>query len=180
MHSEGQSVDSLINFLTNLMENPSHTSVQELYSFLEENTMPITPDGHFLAYKKVRYLSEDKVENGVQLKEGDMVDIHSGTFRNNPGDVVEMPRNLVNDNRADTCSHGLHFARLSYMPKFGNAGDPIVLVKINPRDVVSIPSDYNNAKGRCCRYEVISKHSGDQYTPAFTKSVVNEGELTGE
>jgi hypothetical protein len=32
-----------------------------------------------------------------------------------------------------------------------------VIVKINPRDVVSIPSDYNDAKGRACRYEVIGE-----------------------
>ena len=32
-----------------------------------------------------------------------------------------------------------------------------MIVKINPRDVVSIPTDYNNAKGRACRYEVIGE-----------------------
>ena len=30
-------------------------------------------------------------------------------------------------------------------------------MKINPRDVVSIPSDYNDAKGRACRYEVVGE-----------------------
>jgi len=30
-----------------------------------------------------------------------------------------------------------------------------VIVKIDPADVVSIPSDYNNQKGRCCKYMVI-------------------------
>ena len=32
-----------------------------------------------------------------------------------------------------------------------------MILKINPRDVVSIPSDYNDAKGRACKYEVISE-----------------------
>ena len=32
-----------------------------------------------------------------------------------------------------------------------------MLLKINPADVVSIPIDYNNSKGRCCRYEVIKE-----------------------
>ena len=32
-----------------------------------------------------------------------------------------------------------------------------MVLKINPRDVVSIPNDYNNQKGRCCRYEVIDE-----------------------
>jgi hypothetical protein len=34
-----------------------------------------------------------------------------------------------------------------------------MIVKINPADVVSIPSDYHNAKGRACRYEVIGEHA---------------------
>jgi uncharacterized protein YerC len=31
-------------------------------------------------------------------------------------------------------------------------GNHLMVVKVNPRDVVSIPSDYNNAKGRACEY----------------------------
>lgn len=31
------------------------------------------------------------------------------------------------------------------------------MVKINPRDVVAIPSDYNNAKGRTCKYHVVKE-----------------------
>ena len=32
-----------------------------------------------------------------------------------------------------------------------------MIVKINPADVVSIPTDYNGAKGRCCRYQVVAE-----------------------
>jgi hypothetical protein len=32
-----------------------------------------------------------------------------------------------------------------------------MVVKIHPKDVVSIPSDYNNSKGRACKYTVISE-----------------------
>jgi len=35
-----------------------------------------------------------------------------------------------------------------------------VIVKINPADVVAIPSDYKNTKGRCCRYEVVAEMVG--------------------
>ena len=54
-----------------------------------------------------------------------------------------------------TCSYGLHFCSEGYLRHFG--GDRVVILKINPRDVVSIPTDYNNTKGRCCRYEVIGE-----------------------
>jgi hypothetical protein len=140
MLQEGFTIDPLVKFMENLMENPSNRSVTELYGFLEKNNLPITPDGHFLAYKRVRE---------------DYKDCHSGTMDNSPGKIVEMPRNKVDDNQNNTCSHGLHFCSEGYLKHFGGART--VIVKINPRDVVSIPSDYDNTKGRACRYEVIGE-----------------------
>jgi hypothetical protein len=126
--------------MENLMANPSYRAVNELYGFLEKNNLPITSDGHFLAYKKVRE---------------DYKDCHSGTFDNSVGKVVEMERNQVNDNKEQTCSAGLHFCSEGYLRHFG--GERVMILKINPRDVVSIPTDYNDSKGRCCRYEVIGE-----------------------
>jgi hypothetical protein len=57
---------------------------------------------------------------------------------------------------------------MSYLNHFGGART--VIVKVNPRDVVSIPSDYNGAKGRTCRYEVIGELGVDP-AAAFDKSV---------
>jgi len=133
-------IEPLVKFMENLMSNPSRQAVNELYGFLEKNNLPITPDGHFLAYKRVR-------EN--------YFDCHTGTMDNSVGKVVEMERNEVDDNRNNTCSAGLHFCSESYLKSFGGART--VIVKINPRDVVSIPSDYNDAKGRACRYEVVGE-----------------------
>jgi len=130
----------MVNFMNNLMQNPSKRAVDELYGFLEKNSLPITPEGCFLAYKKVRE---------------DFKDVHSGTMDNSVGRVVSMERNMVDDNRDNTCSTGLHFCSHSYLGSF--SGARTVIVKIDPRDVVSIPSDYNNAKGRACRYEVIGE-----------------------
>jgi hypothetical protein len=66
-----------------------------------------------------------------------------------------MARNKVDDNQNNTCSQGLHFCSEGYLKHFGGART--VIVKINPRDVVSIPNDYNQTKGRACRYEVIGE-----------------------
>ena len=76
-------------------------------------------------------------------------------MRNAVGDTLSMPRNAVDEDKNRTCSAGLHFCSYSYLPHFG--GERIVVVKINPRDVVAIPADYNNAKGRTCRYEVVEE-----------------------
>jgi hypothetical protein len=144
MLQEDLPIEPLVLFMENLMTNPSYRAVNELFGFLEKNSLPITPDGHFLAYKKVR---------------NDFKDIHSGTFDNSVGQVCEMERNEVDDNKDRTCSAGLHFCSQEYLSSFGSGygGDRVVILKINPRDVVSIPVDYNNSKGRTCRYEVIGE-----------------------
>jgi hypothetical protein len=159
MLQDGFPVEPLVNFMENLMTNPSKRAVTELYGFLEKNSLPITPDGCFLAYKKVR---------------NDFLDIHSGTMDNSVGKIVEMERNEVDDNKDQTCSTGLHFCSQDYLPHFGNGYDSrVVILKINPADVVSIPSDYNNAKGRACRYEVVGEigNDGDKIDNAFNKPV---------
>jgi len=142
MYQEGFPVEPLILFMENLMQNPSKRAVEELYTFLEKGNLPITPDGHFLAYKKVR---------------NDFLDIHSGTMLNAPGQVVEMARNEVDDDQNRTCSTGLHFCSKEYLNHFGGSDSRTVILKINPRDVVSIPADYNATKGRACRYEVMGE-----------------------
>jgi hypothetical protein len=153
MLQDGFPIEPMVNFMENLYQNPSKRAVTELYSFLEKNNLPITPDGYFLAYKKVR---------------DNFFDVHSGTMDNSVGNVVEMERNKVDDDKNNTCSTGLHFCGMSYLNHFG--GERTVIVKINPRDVVSIPSDYNDAKGRACRYEVIGE-LGVEPEQAFTAPV---------
>jgi len=54
MYQEGFPVEPMVAFMENLMQNPSKRAVDELYAFLEKGNLPITADGHFLAYKKIR------------------------------------------------------------------------------------------------------------------------------
>lgn len=168
MLSEGFPIEPMVLFMENLMANPSKRAVTELYGFLEKNTLPITPDGCFLAYKKVR---------------DDYKDIYSGTMDNSVGQTLEMERNAVDDDKDRTCSSGLHFCSKDYLPCFGTGeGNRVVILKINPADVVSIPSDYNNAKGRACKYEVIDEMDTDA-DRAFTAPVqvtVNTFDTTDE
>lgn len=158
MLQEGFSIEPMVAFMDNLMQNPSRRAVDELYGFLEKSNLPITPDGHFLAYKKVR---------------DNYRDCHSGTIDNSVGQVVEMERNMVDDDKDRTCSSGLHFCSLDYLQHFG--GERVMILKINPRDVVSIPSDYNDTKGRCCRYEVVGEAQGEP-SKEFQRSVQTNGD----
>lgn len=158
---EGLDATGLVKFLENLMQNPSYTAVQELYLFLEANQIPITEDGHFLAWKKIR---------------NNWKDIHSNSVDYSVGATPSMKRNEVDPDRDRTCSNGLHCAGWSYLPYFGSNGDSdrIVIVKVNPADVIAVPNDYDNAKMRVCRMEVLREYT-DRKVEAeeFSHSVVS-------
>jgi hypothetical protein len=156
--SKGLPFQPLVTFLNNLMENPSMQSQKELYDFLEHEHLPITEDGHFLAYKAVR---------------NDYMDKYRGIFDNHVGNVCEMTRSKVDDDRGRGCSNGLHAGALNYVAGYGSleSGDKIVIVKINPRDVVSVPSDCNFEKLRTCRYEVVGEYQGELLKPLYSASL---------
>lgn len=148
--SQGFDIEPWVKFTDKVYQNPYAWAVDELFLWLETNNMPITPEGNFIAYKKIR---------------GDYSDIYSGRFNNYPGTTVTLPggRECVDKDRSRTCSTGLHFCSASYLPYFGvDSGTRVVLVEIDPRDVVAIPNDYNNAKGRCWRYKVVGEVSHDE------------------
>jgi len=152
--SKGLPFEPLVKFLENLMQNPSMQSQQELYDFLEHENLPVTEDGCFLAYKAVSKDFKDKWR---------------GTFDNKVGQVCEMRRAKVDDNRGRGCSAGLHAGALNYVANYGSvdAGDNIVIVKINPEDVVSVPSDCNCEKLRTCKYEVVGLYQGELPKPLY-------------
>ena len=155
--SKGLPFQPLVNFLNNLMENPSMQSQKELYDFLEHEHLPITEDGHFLAYKAVR---------------SDFKDKYRGVFDNSVGKICKMQRAKVDDDRARGCSDGLHAGALNYVAGYGSveSGDRIVIVKINPRDVVSVPSDCNCEKLRTCQYEVVGEYQGELLKPLYSSN----------
>lgn len=152
----GFDVGPLCRFMENLEANPSKRAVDELYGFLEACSLPITEDGYFLAYKMIR---------------GDYTDLYSGTMDNSVGAIVSMSRNKVDDEKTRTCSQGLHFASRHYVESGGygaaHRGNRLVVLKINPANVVSIPVDYNNSKGRACEYEILEEIEWSEEIPTF-------------
>lgn len=163
---EGENIEYLLLFIENLMSNPSKRAIDELYNFLSHKNLPITEDGCFLAYKCVR-------EN--------YLDKHSGKFNNSPGAILEMPRNSVDDNCNNTCSYGFHAGSLEYSGpngSFWHATDKVIIVKINPADVVSIPADYNAQKLRTCKYEVVAEYKSPLNHSVYSGAGVNDDEWT--
>lgn len=133
-------------FMIKASNNPNDVSASDLFEFVTVNKLPLSTDGDVLAYKIVR---------------GDFLDLHSKTKDHTPGNVVTEDN--VDYDRDVTCSNGLHFCSKDYLPQYGGffgSGDStnkLVLLKIDPSDVAAFPRDYQNAKGRCRKYTVVSE-----------------------
>lgn len=134
--------EPMAKFLANLMANPSKRARNELFGFLEYKGLPITEDGCFLGYKAVR---------------SDWMDKHSGLFDNHPGKVHTMQRHDVDDDYLTDCSYGFHVGTMEYVSSFGGGDDRILIVKVNPKDVVTVPPN-EKTKLRTCEYTVVQEH----------------------
>lgn len=146
-----------VRFLEKLYQNPSEASRRSLYSFLRRFDFSITNDGDFIAYKGVRsdyrsIHSGPGIVNGVRTQ---------GRLLNEVGSTIEIPRSYVDDDVRRGCSTGLHAGTYAYARGF--AQGVLLRVRINPRDVVSVPSHAGYQKIRCTRY-VVLEASDVEYT----------------
>lgn len=148
---------SLIKFTENLYDNTFAEVREQLYPWLiyqiKNGRLTLTTNGTFLGYKKVgedykSLHSGPGMVNGVNQGKNAHLD-------NSPGNIVEMSRDQVDSNPHVTCSTGLHVGTYDYASGF--ASGKIVLVEVDPRDVVSVPYDYAGQKIRACRYTVIKE-----------------------
>ena len=147
---EGLPVEPLLNFMEKMMQNPSFAARRELFDFLEHKSLPLTEDGDFLAYKAVKHDYSDK---------------WSGSYDNSIGTVAKMKRFSVDDDRNNGCSAGLHAGTLEYVQSYGtfhdsSESDKVIIVKISPENVVSVPTDCNCQKLRTCEYTVVRDYQG--------------------
>jgi len=138
---------SLARFMEKCYTNPRKHSRDNLFDWLNTHDFTITVDGDLVGYKGVndnlRSLSSGPgIVNGVET---------NGNLDNAIGNVLEMARSSVEHDPSRGCSTGLHVGTWEYASGFG----PRTLrVIVNPRDVVSVPTDCSWAKMRVCRYTV--------------------------
>lgn len=182
MVQEGSPLTPLLRFVEKLWRNPRRTARYEGLLFFVANQMMIHEDGDFIAYRKVSLDYMDFYTGTVFQKPAMMLteeerarfpyttdrkDAVTGLIENGLT-IIEMDPAEVDEDRNRTCSQGLHFADYSYAETSYHGGSGrLLVVKINPADVVAIPSDYRNKKGRCYRYAVLSevKVIGEQTRP---------------
>ena len=183
MLKEGaKDAEPLLNFIDRLMQNPSANSVNELYTFLSYKSLPITADGKFLAYKGVN--------NDFYSKQGnkDTVVVRgtvaaNGSIYNGVGEMIEVARRSVDDNKENHCSFGLHVGSYDYANNWAGSDGRLLVVEVDPADAVSVPTDCAYQKLRVSKYRVLSditperkeipdaiynENAGDDYDPDYS------------
>lgn len=142
-----QELKCLFAFVRRALNHPDKLTSERIFDFARHNSIELTEEGLMIGYKKVR---------------NDFKDIHSGTFDNSPGQVLEMPRQMVDANHNTECSYGYHFASKHYLPHFGSSGtdDRVVRVLVDPADICAIPFGYKDSKCRTCKYIVLDEVTG--------------------
>lgn len=154
---------ALALFWEKLESNPSEHSRTQAYDWLASHKFQITPDGDVVGFKGVTktYNAADGVEVFHSKFSSEVPGIPSGYVNGKPipekskipqaiGDIVTMPRSEVVHNPRLSCERGLHVATRAYAGGYGT----VLEVHVNPRDIVSVPTDANGAKVRVCRYKV--------------------------
>jgi hypothetical protein len=126
--------------IATVIDNRTHT-IKELMDFMSKGDLQIADDGSILAYKVL------KSGNGA------FVDCHSGSVTQKLGSFVQMDEKLVDPNRRNECSTGLHIARRGYLRHF--PGNIITLVKVAPEDVIAVPPGEPN-KMRAKGYHIVA------------------------
>lgn len=143
----------LVAFMENVAANPNEHSRAQLYDWLVRYDFTITPEGHFIGYKGVQRDPEHgfvSIHRGPAVVDGVAV---NGNVPNRIGAVVEIGRSVVHHDPSVGCSTGLHVGTFDYARSFGRG--VVLECHVNPRDVVSVPTDCGWAKVRTCRYKVV-------------------------
>jgi hypothetical protein len=150
---KGLSLEPLVKLAANIKKVADPFVRDQMVRFLRCSKFPITDDGCFIAFKRVKEV------------EGKLLDIYTGKIPNNVGDSPRMAWEDVTKDPHTTCSAGLHVGAWGYMGVM--SGDVTLAVKVNPADVVSVPYDYQDQKMRTMGYTVVASHlkSPDDYKP---------------
>lgn len=146
----------LVEFFEKVQSNPNEHSREQLYSWLDVHDFTILPNGNFVGYKGVRSVATtdgvkyESISHGTAISDG--VE-YTGAIPNPIGSVIEMPRDAVQHDPSVGCHTGLHVGTWNYASGFAQGA--VLKVEVNPRDVVSVPTDCGHQKLRTCRYNVL-------------------------
>lgn len=127
---------------------PRLHSQEDLIQFIGKSDLQIAQNGWVVAYKNLSKTSEPGV----------FVDPYTKKVKQGVGTRVCMSEKLVDPNRGQDCSNGLHVASRSYLS--GYSGDATFLIMLHPADVIAVPK-YNTNKMRVCAYIIVGQVSDE-------------------
>ena len=156
----GTPYDHILKCFDLLDANPSQKVKQMLPGFLKHGGMPITAEGHILAYKAAR-------KDMYSIFAGDNTKLvtgradEEGRIYHGVGEKIRVKRNYVEDNPDNPCGPGLHSGSEAYALSWAQSNNGLMLiVDVDPADVVSVPEDSDGQKMRSCAYGIVARHLG--------------------
>ena len=166
---------SLVNFYENILSNPNEHSREQLYGWLANyKSFTITYDGYIVGYKGVKTDADGNrwsTSSGKAIVDGEEV---TGYIPNEDSSTVEMPRSEVQHDPRSGCSTGLHVGTHNYARGYGNT---LIEVHVNPRDVVSVPTDCSSQKMRVCRYVIVGPVTDEYSEPVLDNYIEDEDDF---
>lgn len=137
--------DNLLIRLSKVSSTRGHSAMEAL-TFLKKLDLSFLDDGSFLAYKRLR-----------QVSEGLFVDPYSGKVFQRLGDTVCMDESLIDPSRRTACSTGLHVGSRHYMGGFYSSvpGSATFLILVQPEDVIAVPYS-EQSKMRVSKYVLLA------------------------
>lgn len=149
---------ALAKFWEKLESNPDEHSRSQAFDWLACHEFQITPEGDVVGYKGVSNLGDGKFQSSWASQVPNLPSAYVNGVAVAPqshvpqkvGDTVTMPRSEVVHDPSQSCERGLHVATRAYASGYGT----VLEVHVNPRDIVSVPTDASGKKVRVCRYKV--------------------------
>lgn len=141
-------MDAFMTRISKVAKDRQH-SVDDLLKFLKRGDLPIADNGSIIIYKVLKRASSSGY-----------VDCHTRLVSQRVGSRVWMDPSLVDHDRTQECSNGLHVARRAYIGRF--SGDVCVLAYVHPEDVIAVP-EYDSNKMRVCSYDILAELPYEAY-----------------
>ena len=173
---------SYVAFLDNLHQNVNEDIRKQLFRWMEYenkagNGFAITEDGCIVGYKgcngsvlePISAFAGTAIVDGIEIK---------GKIPNKVGSVIKMPRSEVQYDPSVGCAQGLHVGTRNYAI---NWAPILLLVKVNPRDVVSVPYENDSQKMRVCEYTVLKvTDASEEHERFHPSSYTDDTEVDNE
>lgn len=147
-------LNALMARLGKMIDKRAH-SVEDILKFMERGDMPVTVDGDIIGYKVLSRSSW-----GGNKIEGFFFDPHTKRVKQRVGSFVNVAEELVDKNRKNECSNGLHVARHGYLQGFQS--DEVFMILVAPEDIITVPHGDAN-KVRTMGYHIVAHLPQEAY-----------------